>query len=74
VWRRIDDPPERLVAEDQALLCGFIVNKFRGDPAVLAPGLEKFSRLTNRPFLGTLPYVPGLGFDGEIRTDLTQDA
>jgi len=54
-----------LSAEDQAFVGGFLVNKFRGDPAVLAPGLKKLSRLTNRPFLGTLPYVSGLGFDGE---------
>ncbi len=54
-----------LSAEDQALLGGFLVNKFRGDPAVLAPGLTNLSRLTNRPFLGTLPYVSGLGIDGE---------
>jgi adenosylcobyric acid synthase len=54
-----------LSAEDQALLGGFLVNKFRGDPAVLAPGLKKLSQLTNRPFLGTLPYVSGLGLDGE---------
>jgi adenosylcobyric acid synthase len=54
-----------LSAEDQALLSGFLVNKFRGDPAVLEPGLEKLSRLTNRPFLGTLPHVSGLGLDGE---------
>ena len=54
-----------LSAEDQALISGFLVNKLRGDPAVLAPGLKKLSRLTNRPFLGTLPYVSGLGLDGE---------
>jgi adenosylcobyric acid synthase len=54
-----------LSPEDQALIGGFLVNKFRGDPAVLAPGLKEFSRLTNRPFLGTLPYVSGLGLDGE---------
>jgi adenosylcobyric acid synthase len=54
-----------LSAEDQALLCGFLVNKFRGDRAVLAPGLEQLARLTGRPFLGTLPYVEGLGLDGE---------
>ena len=54
-----------LSVEDQGLISGFLVNKFRGDPAVLAPGLEKFSLLTDRPFLGTLPYVAGLGLDGE---------
>ena len=50
---------------DQSLLSGFLVNKFRGDPAVLAPGLEQMTALTGRPFLGTLPFVRGLGIDGE---------
>jgi adenosylcobyric acid synthase len=54
-----------LPAGDQLLVSGFLVNKFRGDEAVLAPGLEKLSRLTGRPFLGTLPHVAGLGLDGE---------
>jgi adenosylcobyric acid synthase len=54
-----------LSAEDQSLVSGFLVNKFRGDPAVLAPGLERMTSLTGRPFLGTLPWIPGLGLDGE---------
>ncbi len=32
-----------LSPEDQALVGGFLVNKFRGDPVVLAPGLRPFS-------------------------------
>ncbi|MGI9047788.1 MAG: cobyric acid synthase [Rubrobacteraceae bacterium] len=54
-----------LSAEDQRLVGGFLVNKFRGDPAVLAPGLGQMSGLTGRPFLGTLPFIRGLGIDGE---------
>ena len=54
-----------LSPEDQALIGGFLVNKFRGDPAVLAPGLDALSSLTGRPFLGTLPYTRGLELDGE---------
>ena len=27
-----------LEPDDQRLICGFLVNKFRGDPALLAPG------------------------------------
>jgi len=54
-----------LSPEDQSLLAGFLVNKFRGDPAVLAPGLVRMTSLTGRPFLGTLPWIPGLGLDGE---------
>jgi len=54
-----------LSPEDQSLLAGFLVNKFRGDPAVLASGLERMTSLTGRPFFGTLPWIPGLGLDGE---------
>jgi adenosylcobyric acid synthase len=54
-----------LSPEDQSLLAGFLVNKFRGDPAVLAPGLQQLASLTGRPFFGTLPWVSGLGLDGE---------
>ncbi len=50
---------------DQAHIVGFLVNKFRGDPAVLEPGLERMTALTGRPFFGTLPFVRGLGIDGE---------
>ena len=54
-----------LSPEDQSLLAGFVVNKFRGDPAVLAPGLATMTSLTGRPFFGTLPWLPDLGLDGE---------
>jgi adenosylcobyric acid synthase len=50
---------------DQALLAGFLINKFRGDPAVLTPGLERLNALTGRPLLGVLPWVRGLGLDAE---------
>ena len=54
-----------LAPEDQAHIAGFLVNKFRGDPAVLEPGLDQMTALTGRPFLGTLPFIRNLGIDGE---------
>jgi adenosylcobyric acid synthase len=54
-----------LSPEDQSLVAGYVVNKFRGDPAVLAPGLERMTSLTGRPFLATLPWIAGLGLDAE---------
>ena len=54
-----------LSPEDQAHIAGFLVNKFRGDPAVLEPGLERMTALTGRPFFGTLPFVRGLTVDAE---------
>ncbi len=50
---------------DQALVAGFVVNKFRGDPSLLEPGLGQLERLTGRPTLGVLPFAPELWIDAE---------
>jgi adenosylcobyric acid synthase len=50
---------------DQALVAGFVINKFRGARAVLDPGLEMITGLTGRPVLGVLPMEPGLWLDAE---------
>jgi adenosylcobyric acid synthase len=54
-----------LDADDQALICGFVVNKFRGDYGLLAPGLDRIAALTGRPVLGVLPYLAGVWLDAE---------
>lgn len=54
-----------LDAADQALVSGFIVNKFRGDPALLTPGLDQIRGFTGRPVLGVVPWLPGLRLDAE---------
>nr|WP_222262725.1 cobyric acid synthase [Modestobacter marinus] len=50
---------------DQRLVAGFLVNKFRGDARLLAPGLAQLHDLTGRPTLGVLPWRPGLHLDVE---------
>jgi adenosylcobyric acid synthase len=50
---------------DQALIAGFVVNKFRGDPALLEPGLRRLSQLTGRPTYGVVPHVEDLWLDTE---------
>jgi adenosylcobyric acid synthase len=54
-----------LEPEDQALVTGFVVNKFRGDRALLEPGLGMLRNLTGRPVLGVLPWTSGLWLDAE---------
>ncbi|HEY2673961.1 MAG TPA: cobyric acid synthase [Rugosimonospora sp.] len=51
--------------EDQALIAGFVVNKFRGDLALLQPGLDRLGKLTGRPDFGVLPWHPDLWLDTE---------
>nr|WP_211178096.1 cobyric acid synthase [Pseudonocardia acidicola] len=50
---------------DQARIAGFVINKFRGDPALLEPGLEQLRALTGRPTYGVLPWAERLWLDAE---------
>jgi len=54
-----------LSPEDQALVAGFVVNRFRGDSRLLAPGLDMLRTLTGRATYGVLPWLDGLSFDVE---------
>jgi adenosylcobyric acid synthase len=54
-----------LSAEDQALVAGFVINKFRGDDTILAPGLTQLQERTGRPTLGVLPYLDDMWMDVE---------
>src|SRR6185312_2866562 len=54
-----------LEPDDQRLISGFVVNKFRGDAALLAPGLAQLQQLTGRPTYGVIPYTDGLWLDTE---------
>ncbi|MGN6252993.1 MAG: cobyric acid synthase [Marmoricola sp.] len=55
---------------DQALVAGFVINKFRGDAALLAPGLRMIEQATGRPVHGVLPWSPDLWLDSEDALDL----
>ena len=54
-----------LSADDQQLVRGFLINKFRGDPGILAPGLDQLAAITGRPTLGVIPFDPGIWIDAE---------
>ncbi|MFD7980397.1 cobyric acid synthase [Streptomyces sp. NPDC059071] len=54
-----------LAPEDQELVAGYLVNKFRGDVTLLEPGLDMLHGLTGRRTFGVLPYAHGLGIDEE---------
>jgi len=48
----------KLLPDDIApLVRGIIINKFRGDPAILEPGLRELEKLTGVPVLGVIPYT-----------------
>jgi adenosylcobyric acid synthase len=50
---------------DQALVAGFVINKFRGDRALLRPGLEMLHGITGRPTFGVVPWHVDVWLDAE---------
>jgi len=54
-----------LSASERARVVGFVINRFRGDIALLQPGLEWLQRETGKPVLGVLPYLHGLDLEAE---------
>ena len=46
-------------------VAGFVINRFRGDPALLQPGLDWLERETGKPVIGVLPYLHGLQLEAE---------
>ncbi|MEJ1156995.1 cobyric acid synthase [Prosthecomicrobium sp. N25] len=44
--------------DDAALVAGFVVNKFRGDPTLFADGMALIERHTGWPALGLVPHFP----------------
>lgn len=47
---------ELLAPADRARVCGFIINKFRGDPELLEPGLRWLEGRCGVPVLGVVPF------------------
>ncbi len=56
--------------DDQRLVAGFVINKFRGDESLLWPGLARLETLTGRRVYGVLPWHPDLWLDSEDALDL----
>ncbi|MEP7184742.1 MAG: cobyric acid synthase [Rhodanobacter sp.] len=50
---------------ERARVAGFVINRFRGDLALLQPGLDWLEKETGKPVLGVLPYLHGLQLEAE---------
>lgn len=56
---------ELLSESEQKRVRGFVINKFRGDIALLQPGLDWLENKTGKPVLGVLPYKMDLHLEAE---------
>jgi adenosylcobyric acid synthase len=54
-----------LSQSEQQRIKGFVINRFRGDKALLQSGLDWLEARTGKPVLGVLPYLHGLHLDAE---------
>ena len=56
---------ELLEPEEQRRIHGFAINKFRGDPGLLEPGIRMMEDRLKKPCLGVVPYLHDLVLDEE---------
>ncbi|OYZ40418.1 MAG: cobyric acid synthase CobQ [Methylotenera sp. 24-45-7] len=54
-----------LSATEQVRVVGFVINRFRGDIALLQPGLDWLEQETGKPVLGVIPYLHGMHIEAE---------
>jgi len=54
-----------LDADEQKLVAGFIINKFRGDIELLKPGIRMFEDMVQKPVVGVVPFYHDLLVDEE---------
>ncbi len=57
--------------EEKRLLCGFLVNKFRGDASLLAPAHDYIFSMTGTPVAGVVPMLRDLRLPEEDRSSFS---
>lgn len=56
---------ELIAPSERDRIAGFVINRFRGDPALLESGLQWLEARTGKPVVGVLSYLNGLLLDAE---------
>jgi len=54
-----------LELSERARVVGFVINRFRGERALLEPGIAWLEARTGKPVLGVLPFLQGLALEAE---------
>lgn len=72
VFAQIIGTIDLLEPQERACIRGIIINKFRGDAAILESGLAFIRERTGIPVLGVVPWLPDLNLPAEDSMALSQ--
>ena len=61
-----------LSESEQQRIKGFFINRFRGDLALLQPGIDWLEERTGIPVLGVIPWIPSFYLEAEDAIDTEQ--
>jgi len=62
-----------LSESEQQRIVGFVINRFRGDMALLQSGLDWLEEKTGKPVFGVLPYLHNFHLEAEDAVPITQN-
>lgn len=65
VFAHLTGTLDLLSSSEQQRVTGFLINRFRGDLALLQPGIVWLEEYTGKPVLGVIPYLHNLLLDAE---------
>jgi adenosylcobyric acid synthase len=74
VFAALSGTMDMLEEWERNLVCGLVINKFRGQRSLLDPALDWVARRTARPVLGVVPHLADLGLPEEDSVNLKQGA
>ena len=76
VFAHLTGTLDLLSESEQQRTLGFIINRFRGDIALLEPGLDWLEEKTNKKVFGVMPYLKGFHLEAEdsVKTEQIIDS
>ncbi|NLD37740.1 MAG: cobyric acid synthase [Desulfatiglans sp.] len=65
VFAQVIGTYELMTQKEKKMIIGFIINKFRGDPALFDDGIKYIEQNTGKPVFGLVPYFYDIQIDSE---------
>lgn len=62
-----------MTERERSTTMGFIINKFRGDPALFTSGISYIENATGKPIFGLVPFFTDIAIDSEDSVAIQKD-